>query len=456
MARAGQVLGLVGINGIGKSTALKILAGKLKPNLGKYDKPPEWKEIVRYFRGSDLQNYFTKILEDQLTCVVKPQYVDQIPKVVRGIVGKIMEAKDMRKIHAEMNTALQLKHLQLHDIRWLSGGELQRLAISLVVMKEANVYMFDEPSSYLDIKQRLRAAEVIRTLISKRNNYVLCVEHDLAVLDYLSDYICCLYGVPGGYGVVTMPFSVREGINIFLAGHVPTENVRFRAYELTFRVAQSGIMLDAGTVKAMATEQYGRMVKTLKPNLKGRGKGKAIGRGRGRGKGRGRGRGKGRGRGRGKGKRRQRTPFKLTIEPGGFRESQIVVLLGENGMGKTTFIRMLAGFLMDDEYEAELAAGNDPSPTMPELHISYKPQKLTPSYRGSVEEFLLNTIRDMYVHPQFQSDVIKPLKIEELKNQKVLHLSGGELQRVALAKCLGMPAKVLRTSGSGIDDFEKT
>lgn len=62
------------------------------------------------------------------------------------------------------------------------------------------------------------------------------VEHDLSVLDYLSDFICCLYGKPGAYGVVTLPFSVREGINIFLAGFVPTENLRFRDESLTFKV----------------------------------------------------------------------------------------------------------------------------------------------------------------------------------------------------------------------------
>lgn len=67
-------------------------------------------------------------------------------------------------------------------------------------------------------------------------SYVIVVEHDLSVLDYLSDFICVLYGVPGAYGVVTMPFSVREGINIFLAGFVPTENLRFREVSLSFKV----------------------------------------------------------------------------------------------------------------------------------------------------------------------------------------------------------------------------
>ena len=65
------------------------------------------------------------------------------------------------------------------------------------------------------------------------------VEHDLATLDYLSDFVCCLYGEPTAYGVVTMPFGVREGINIFLAGFVPTENMRFRDDELTFKIVEN-------------------------------------------------------------------------------------------------------------------------------------------------------------------------------------------------------------------------
>ena len=98
--------------------------------------------------------------------------------------------------------------------------------------------MFDEPSSYLDVKQRLNAARMIRSLLVP-DNYVIVVEHDLSVLDYLSDFICCLYGNPGAYGVVTMPFSVREGINIFLAGFIPTENMKFRDEDLTFKVVET-------------------------------------------------------------------------------------------------------------------------------------------------------------------------------------------------------------------------
>ena len=123
--------------------------------------------------------------------------------------------------------------------------------------------MFDEPSSYLDVKQRLNAARVIRSLLAS-NTYVVVVEHDLSVLDYLSDFICVLYGMPSVYGVVTLPFSVREGINIFLDGKVPTENLRFREESLTFKIAETA---DETVNDKMRMYQYPSMKKVLGTNL---------------------------------------------------------------------------------------------------------------------------------------------------------------------------------------------
>uniref|UniRef100_A0A8C2JW15 ATP-binding cassette sub-family E member 1 n=1 Tax=Cyprinus carpio TaxID=7962 RepID=A0A8C2JW15_CYPCA len=382
--RPGEVLGLVGTNGIGKSTALKILAGKQKPNLGRFDAPPDWQEILAYFRGSELQNYFTKILEDDLKAIVKPQYVDQIPKTVKGSVGSILSRKDDTKTEELVCEQLDLLHLRERNVEDLSGGELQRFACAVVCIQRADIFMFDEPSSYLDVKQRLRAAITIRSLISP-DRYIIVVEHDLSVLDSLSDFICCLYGVRSAYGVVTMPFSVREGINIFLDGYVPTENLRFRETSLVFKVAETAAEEE---VKKMCRYQY--------PNMK-----KSMG------------------------------EFTLGITEGEFTDSEIMVMLGENGTGKTTFIRMLAGGLKPD-------GGGE----VPILNVSYKPQKISPKFKGSVRALLHEKIRDAYTHPQFVTDVMKPMQIESIIDQDVQNLSGGELQRVALALCLGKPADV--------------
>jgi ATP-binding cassette subfamily E protein 1 len=236
--RPGQILGLVGINGIGKSTALLILGNKLKPNLGNYRDPPEWEQILKYFKGSELQNYLTKMLELTYKPAIKPQYVDSIPKSAKGKVGEYIKKKDLLGMAEQLKLDLELEKLYERDISELSGGELQRFAMLIVMIQKADVYIFDEPTSYLDVRQRIKIAKLIRAL-QTHDNYIILVEHDLSILDYLSDFICCLYGEPAAYGVVTMPFTVREGINIFLAGFVPTENMRFRDEELTFKISDT-------------------------------------------------------------------------------------------------------------------------------------------------------------------------------------------------------------------------
>ena len=205
--------------------------------------------------------------------------------------------------------------------------------------------MFDEPSSYLDVKQRLNAARMIRSLC-KHDNYVIVVEHDLSILDYLSDFICCLYGTPGAYGVVTMPFSVREGINIFLAGFVPTENMRFRDFELSFRVKEGDATeADKKKDKDMTPEERAKKELLDKradysyPSMQ-----KTLG------------------------------PFSLKVEAGTFSPSETIVMLGQNGTGKTTMVKMLAGLLTPD-------GGDD---QIPRFNISYKPQTIAPKFEGTV------------------------------------------------------------------------
>ncbi|GAA5872354.1 hypothetical protein JCM8547_000905 [Rhodosporidiobolus lusitaniae] len=384
--RPGQVLGLVGTNGIGKSTALKILSGKLKPNLGRFESPPDWQEILRYFRGSELQNYFTKVLEDNLKPLIKPQYVDHIPRAIKGsqTVRQLLEGKLELDNLDDVVRDLDLQPVMERDIQALSGGELQRFAIGMSCVQKADIYMFDEPSSYLDVKQRLNAARIIRSLL-RADNYVIAVEHDLSVADYLSDFICCLYGMPSMYGVVTMPFSVREGINIFLDGKIPTENLRFREESLSFKIMEAA---DDVIAEKSRRYTYPAMTKT-------------------------------------------QGNFKLNLEAGSFTDSEIIVLLGENGTGKTTFVKLLAGKIKpDNEADAQ------------HFSVSLKPQTIAPKFPGTVRELLLKQVRAAMMHPQFNTDVLKPMNLENIMDQAVTTLSGGELQRVAIVLALGKPADI--------------
>ncbi|KAK6531363.1 Fe-S cluster-binding ribosome biosynthesis protein [Arthrobotrys megalospora] len=395
--RPGQVLGLVGTNGIGKSTALKILAGKLDPNLGRYDNPPTWEEILKYFRGSELQNYFLRLLEEHLKAIIKPQYVDQLPKAMvkekaknpklDTTVGGLLKSKHDRDVLDHALEILELKQVVDREVHHLSGGELQRFAIGMAVVQKADVYMFDEPSSFLDIKQRLKAANTIREIVKENDQgYVIVVEHDLSVLDYLSDFICVLYGQPAVYGVVTLPASVREGINIFLDGNIPTENLRFREESLQFRIAEA---TDEFAVDRSRAFKYPAMKKT-------------------------------------------QGDFSLTIDAGEFTDSEIIVMMGENGTGKTTFCKLLAGL---DQPDAE-------SSKVPQMSISLKPQTITGKFPGTVRQLFFKKIKAAFLNPQFQTDVYKPLKIDDFIDQEVQNLSGGELQRVAIVLSLGKPADI--------------
>ncbi|XP_010466556.1 PREDICTED: ABC transporter E family member 1-like [Camelina sativa] len=127
--------------------------------------------------------------------------------------------------------------------------------------------------------------------------------------------------------------------------------------------------------------------------------------------------------------------FKLDVMEGEFTDSQIIVMLGENGTGKTTFIRMLAGAFPREE-------GVEESANMPEFNVSYKPQGIGSRRVCTVRQLLHDKIRDAYVHRQFVSDVVRPLQIEELLDKEISKLSGGERQRVAITLCLGKPADI--------------
>ena len=280
--RPGHVLGLLGTNGTGKSTGIKILAGRLKPNLGIYSgstegsgQPPDWSDIVTYYRGSDLQNYFKGVVNDQLKIAMKPQLEARFTRALRGkTVRHHITIRDERSMMDRYVRDLDLLHLLDRNVEDLSGGELQRFAIACTLCRKADVYMFDEISSFLDVKQRLRCTELIRSLVHEQETsvdewptiknggtnephasskkYVIVVEHDLAILDYMSDFIQCMYGTPGAYGVVTARSQVRNGINQFLAGYIPVDNMRFRDHELTFKVTSMDFVPDDEAVDLAA------------------------------------------------------------------------------------------------------------------------------------------------------------------------------------------------------------
>ncbi|WP_306061270.1 ribosome biogenesis/translation initiation ATPase RLI [Natronococcus wangiae] len=374
-----NVVGLLGPNGVGKSTALRILGGLLKPNLGDVNADPDWDTIVREFRGTGVQTYLEKFRDGTVRTAYKPQRVDRIAARYDGTVRQLLEEREERSVYDEVITSLDLKGVIERNVGELSGGELQRVAIAATLVAEADAYLIDEPSSYLDVGQRVTVARALETLAEDAS--VLVVDHDLITLDIVADTIHVCYGNPGGFGVVSRPLSARRGINQFLNGYLRTDNVRIAETTIDFR----------GQTRSSQQDADGTLLLEF-PTM-----------------------------------RKELGSFVLRVESGAVYEDEILGILGRNALGKTTFARLLAGTLEPDT-----------GPTDSNIAISYKPQYLDPAVDGTVRE-LFDDYIDIYDRG-FKTEIREPFNLEPLFNSDVSNLSGGELQRVSIALALARDA----------------
>ena len=387
--RPHQVLGLLGENGTGKSTALKILADKIKPNLGilNESQQPDWSVIIKKFRGSELQLYFNKLISGNMKVVLKPQNIEMFKKVVAPnvTVRELLLQKDEIGKLDEIVKILDLEPIMNREVRKLSGGEMQRFVLTLVRLTKSGAYFFDEPSSFLDIKQRIAAANIVRDCLQE-GEYVIAIEHDLAILDLMSDFIHILYGVPSVYGIFSAPLKVRQGINNFLDGYLPSANVRFREEPIKFIIKEDEIPLDNDVKRHF---KY--------PEMK-----YEIGN------------------------------FSMKVESATFNTGEIIVLLGQNGVGKTTLLRLLMGKIQPSYTSCPI----------PDMTISYKPQTIDPKKDCTVQQILEHSIGESMAQPTFRQLVFNQLSLDNILDRKLKKLSGGELQRVAIALTLGRNADV--------------
>src|SRR5919205_459150 len=375
--KRGSVVGLLGRNGIGKSTIVNILSGNLMPNFGSYEKEITYEQITRYFQGTELKSHFEKIANGDMRASIKPQLVYLIPKAFKGTALELLKNYDERKVSSDLIAQLGLKHVLSRNIDQLSGGELQRLAVAVAAAKDADYYFFDEPSSYNDIYQRLAVAKVIQNLAGEGKS-VMVVEHDMTLLDYLSEYVYILYGEPGAYGIVSTLQSTKLGINNFLEGFSPSENVRFR--EKAFRFDTTSSVDDI--ISDITVARYTNITK-LFPS------------------------------------------FNLNISSGQLRRGEIVGIVGANALGKTTFMRMLAGVDKPDSGNIEIGA-----------RISLKPQYLNQDYDGDVRSLFHIAYQREIENSQIEEQILMPMGMKKLYEKNVKNLSGGELQKVAVATSL--------------------
>ncbi|MBP1910530.1 ribosome biogenesis/translation initiation ATPase RLI [Methanolobus bombayensis] len=371
--QVGKVTGILGPNGIGKSTAVQILSGTLVPNFS--EENGNWERVLEHYAGTALYDYFSDVVDGNIKVSQKPQYVDMIPKAFKGKTSELLDKTDERGMLPELVERLNLSHVMDRKITELSGGELQRVAIAACAAKDADFYFFDEISPYLDIYQRINSAKLIQEMAEDKA--VLVVEHDLAILDMLADVVHVAYGEPGGYGVITHPKGVRIAINQYLKGYLPEENVRVRPETIKFEVHPPRVETDVNTLVDYDafSKKYGE-------------------------------------------------GFSLSTDGGSLKEGEVLGIVGPNGIGKSTFVKILAGEVEPDEGELDL-----------DIKIAYKPQYIKADTPIPVQNFLRG-ISNKFDSSYFQTEIAKPLNIERLYERMVTELSGGELQRVAIAACL--------------------
>jgi ATP-binding cassette subfamily E protein 1 len=381
--KKGSCVGVLGQNGIGKTTAIKILAGQIVPNLGDYKKKkPAWEPVLEYYAGTELYEHFRSLAENRMTCVLKPQYVDQLPKIVKGKIRDVLQDADTTGKFDSVVSSLGIENLLDKEIEkgTISGGELQLVSIAAALIKNVDLYFFDEPTSYLDIYQRLKVARIIQEL-AKRNK-VLVIEHDLAVLDFLCENVHIMYGTEGAYGVSTFPRAVRHAINTYLSGYLKEENIRFG----------TKIEFFASPPKP----QQGLRILVSYDNLT-----------------------------------KEFEDFTLQVEQGIIRQGELIGIVGPNAIGKTTFVKMLAGVIPPSKGNIEY-----------DLKISYKPQYITPDFDGTVQDYFHTFAPQLFTSQFFQTEVHDALHLKYLLDRELMTLSGGELQRVAIAASIVKDADI--------------
>ncbi|MBD3209173.1 ribosome biogenesis/translation initiation ATPase RLI, partial [Candidatus Woesearchaeota archaeon] len=367
----GKVVGIVGRNSIGKSTALQVIAGLLQPNLGQQGREATYQDLATRYRGSEAQLFFEKLDKGDITVSYKPQQVDLIPEQFKGTVKELLERVDETGKLEEVASLLDLNKFLDRDVKHLAGGELQRVAIAASVLKKANLYLFDEPTSYLDIKQRLRVAKFIRGLADE-GTAVMVIEHDLIILDAMTDLVHLMYGKPGAFGVVSHPHATKAGINVYLSGYLPQENIRFRDKPIVFEKRPP-----VGTRHVEQLTSW-------------------------------------------EGFEHRLGDFRLSAAAGRIDRHGVIGVLGENGIGKTSFVKLLAGEQGDKALQ--------------DLEMSYKPQYLEKS-----DDLVLTYLQSSGAL-KYEQQLVAPLELKELFQKTLRQLSGGELQRVAIAACLGRDA----------------
>ncbi|TFG17782.1 MAG: ribosome biogenesis/translation initiation ATPase RLI, partial [Promethearchaeota archaeon] len=378
----GKVTGLVGPNGIGKSTIMNILSKSLKPNFGNPTSSTNWSEIASKIKDNNIRNHFA----GDANISYKKQVLRILFEQYKGkTIKEILLPKKNHPQYEQILNALDIISIEDRYLQECSGGELQRFSIADVLLTDAEVVLIDEPCTFLDVKKRIDLAEALQAL-KEENKAFLVVDHDLAILDYMSDMVHLFYGEPSNFGIISRILNVKIGINTYLNGFIASDNTEFRENKIRFRKTVSG----RTWANARIFAEWPELTKSF-------------------------------------------NSFKLEIGKGVLYENEVLGVVGQNGLGKTTFFKILVGQLRPDVEDWDLYE---------RYSISYKPQYITAEFEGTVEEFITNYSRK-YIHTeQLNQELYQPLGVESIFKTPISKLSGGQLQRTFIAACLTKDANL--------------
>lgn len=376
------ITAILGPNGLGKTTAMNILSGVLVPNFGKYDETITKDDVLKKYSNSILGDYFDDVYSKRKKVVLKSQYVDQIPRVVDGTIGEILKRVDVNKETDEIVAKLSLQNSLDKNVKSCSGGELQKMAIATALLRDGDILLVDEVSSYLDISERINVATIL-TGMAKKGKTIFVVEHDLAILDWISDQIHIMYGDPGVYGVVVQQKSPNKAINQFLEGYLAEENVRIRKNRIAFETVSANRTMVTPTLVEWDTLSV------------------------------------------------TQGSFKLTVNPGKLETGTVTGVLGRNALGKSTMMRVLAGVQKQDI-----------GTVAPTLRVAYKPQYIATDFEGTCEDLLFQTLKEKMSDNFVKNELLGPLEINPIMEESVQSLSGGELQRLSIALTLAQDVEL--------------
>jgi ATP-binding cassette, sub-family E, member 1 len=373
--KSGQITGILGQNGLGKSTILNIFEQNIEMNLGNFEADRESmdKAILKRFRGTDIQ----KIIANKIRTQLKPQNINRLRQdiTVRDYLDIPVSTEETETNNEEYG---DLTRLLDRSMLHISGGELQRVIIRKICTSDSDLYMFDEPTSFFDLKQRVEMANTIQDIVQSSKKYVLVVDHDVNILDYVSDQLVILYGARAAYGICATPLPIGQGINSYFEGYLQKDNVRFRKVPFRFETPENtdDIFHDHTSLFS-----YDEIIHQL-------------------------------------------GDFELTLKPAEFSNHGITVLLGENGAGKTTFVNIVSDL-------------SEKTNTIVSTKSQYIDQSMRPYRSKSVRVFLGDKI---FQSPFLE--ISKKLDIPNIMESRLRSLSGGELQKVMILKCVMQDADI--------------